>query len=71
MQGYVFWCVSRRGFSLVVYADWTPVQVHPRVVQLVSRVSTRIFVGNGMERNEDWMDISSNVSTARLNQCLI
>lgn len=44
--------------------DWTPVTVHPRVVQVVSGVSTRVFVGNDMEKNAEWMEISSNVSTS-------
>ncbi|KAH8802448.1 cytochrome P450 [Xylogone sp. PMI_703] len=44
--------------------NWTAIQVHPRAVRVVTRISTRVFVGNGMERNEDWLDISSNYTKA-------
>lgn len=39
--------------------DWLPIQVYPKVLRLVSRVNGKIFVGNGLHQNEEWISISS------------
>lgn len=40
--------------------DWFPIQVYPKVLRLVSRVNGKIFVGNGLHQNEEWIKISCN-----------
>ncbi|KAJ4302890.1 hypothetical protein N0V90_001781 [Kalmusia sp. IMI 367209] len=40
--------------------DWTPVKVHPTVLRLVSRINTKLLIGNGLEKNADWIDISAS-----------
>lgn len=43
------------------FADWSPVQVYPKVLRLVSRINTKILVGNGLQENDEWIDISASV----------
>ncbi|KAF2439158.1 cytochrome P450 [Karstenula rhodostoma CBS 690.94] len=40
--------------------DWTPIKVHPTVLRLVSQINTKLLVGNGLEKNKDWIDISAS-----------
>ena len=42
--------------------DWSPIQVYPKILRLVSRVNAKIFVGNGLHKNEEWIEIRCNVS---------
>ena len=42
--------------------DWFPIQVYPKILRLVSRVNAKIFVGNDLHKNEEWIEISCNVS---------
>ena len=42
--------------------DWSPIQVYPKILRLVSRVNAKIFVGNGLHKNEEWIEITCNVS---------
>jgi hypothetical protein len=50
------------------FADWTPITVYPKVLRLVSRINTKILVGNGLDRNEEWIDISASVSQVSRKQ---
>ncbi|KAK1141873.1 hypothetical protein N8T08_008386 [Aspergillus melleus] len=42
--------------------DWHAIQVYPKILRLVSRVNGRIFVGNPLHQNEEWINISCNAS---------
>ena len=44
------------------FVDWSPVKVYPTVLRLVSRINTKILVGNGLQENDEWIDISAAVS---------
>ena len=48
--------------SLTKFADWSTVQVYTKVLRLVSRINTKILVGNGLQDNDEWVDISASVS---------
>lgn len=52
-------------FSSYIYADyldfqdnWTPTKVHSIFLNLVARISARIFVGFPLCRNKDWLETS-------------
>ena len=36
--------------------------MYAKVLRLVSRVNTKILVGNGLQDNDEWVDISASVS---------
>ncbi|KAL2065352.1 hypothetical protein VTL71DRAFT_3022 [Oculimacula yallundae] len=38
--------------------DWTPITLYDTVLRLVCRVSGKVFVGPGLNRNAEWIDIS-------------
>ncbi|PNY24453.1 Ent-kaurene oxidase [Tolypocladium capitatum] len=40
--------------------DWTPVKWHPFALRVITQLSGRAFVGPGINRQERWMDTSSN-----------
>ncbi|CAI6341371.1 unnamed protein product [Periconia digitata] len=40
--------------------DWTTVKVYPSILRLVSRINTKILVGNGLDQNNDWVEISAS-----------
>ncbi|KAF2259656.1 cytochrome P450 [Lojkania enalia] len=40
--------------------DWTPIKVHPTVLRLVSKINTKLLIGNGLEKNKEWIDISAS-----------
>ena len=61
MQRYVF-SSFQFWYILIYFADWSPVKVYPKVLRLVSRINAKILVGNGLQENEDWIDISASVS---------
>ena len=60
MQRYPSTHVQTRIFSHNI--DWSPIQVYPKILRLVSRVNAKIFVGDGLHKNEEWIEISCNVS---------
>jgi hypothetical protein len=47
--------------KVFTYTDWQPCVVYPKILRLVSRTNTKIFVGNGLHENEEWIDITSKV----------
>ena len=56
-------CVFKAGsFASSHQVDWSPIQVYPKVLRLVSRVNGKVFVGKGLHQNEEWIEISCNVS---------
>ncbi len=44
------------------FADWSPVQVYPKLMRLVSRINTKTLIGNGLQENDEWIDMSTTVS---------
>ncbi|KAF1974320.1 cytochrome P450 [Bimuria novae-zelandiae CBS 107.79] len=40
--------------------EWTPIKVHPTVLKLVSKINTKLLIGNGLEKNKEWIDISAS-----------
>ncbi|ROW10520.1 hypothetical protein VMCG_01974 [Cytospora schulzeri] len=40
--------------------DWTPLTLKPFVLELVARLSSRIFVGTELCRNKEWLDLAKN-----------
>ena len=55
-------------FNKTDITEWLPMTVYPKVLRLVSRVNGKIFVGNGLYQNEEWIDISCNVSASKNNE---
>ncbi|KAM7212308.1 Cytochrome P450 [Rhypophila decipiens] len=41
-------------------ADWTPLHVHDAVVNIVARVSSRMFGGTDLSTNKEWVDATIN-----------
>ncbi|KAI2636616.1 cytochrome P450 [Xylaria nigripes] len=39
--------------------DWTPIDLHERLLRVVAQASARIFVGYPMCRNEEWLECST------------
>ncbi|KAH9907589.1 putative cytochrome P450 [Xylariomycetidae sp. FL2044] len=39
--------------------EWTPIDLHEKLLRVVAQASARIFVGYPMCRNEDWLDCST------------
>ncbi|KAI0894638.1 putative cytochrome P450 [Annulohypoxylon nitens] len=39
--------------------DWTPIDLHDKLLRVVAQASARIFVGYPMCRNEEWLDCST------------
>ncbi|KAI5861410.1 putative cytochrome P450 [Durotheca rogersii] len=39
--------------------DWTPIDLHEKLLRVVAQASARIFVGYPMCRNEEWLDCST------------
>jgi len=52
--------------------DWTPINVYPRALSVVSRINTKTLIGNGLQENDEWIDINTNytknifISSAKL-----
>ncbi len=67
MQRYASWAMCVPSLNQV---DWLPVPVYPKVLRLVSRLNGKIFVGTGLHQNEEWIDISCNVSTMKQTSTL-
>ncbi|EAW13530.1 cytochrome P450 [Aspergillus clavatus NRRL 1] len=42
------------------FKGWTPIQVYPKMLRLVSRINGKIFVGPSLYDNEEWITISCN-----------
>lgn len=53
---------ARSSRSLMKFADWSPVQVYPKLLRVVSRINTKILIGNGLQENDEWIDINTSVS---------
>lgn len=49
-------------------ADWTEVQVYDRIARMVAAVSTRVFVGDELTTNEEWLTTTINY-TVQLVTC--
>ncbi|KAH6721744.1 cytochrome P450 [Leptodontidium sp. MPI-SDFR-AT-0119] len=45
--------------ELPVCQDWTPITAYGTVLRLICRISGRMSVGPSLNRNEEWIDISS------------
>ncbi|KAI1329439.1 cytochrome P450 [Xylariaceae sp. FL0255] len=43
--------------------DWTPVDLHEKLLRVVAQASARIFVGYPMCRNQEWLDCSTKFAT--------
>ncbi|KAI0386473.1 putative cytochrome P450 [Hypomontagnella monticulosa] len=43
--------------------DWTPIDLHDKLLRIVAQASARIFVGYPMCRNEEWLDCSTKFAT--------
>ena len=39
--------------------DWTPIDLHEKLLRVVAQASARIFVGFPMCRNEEWLECST------------
>ncbi|KAI0178730.1 putative cytochrome P450 [Hypoxylon sp. FL1284] len=39
--------------------DWTPIDLHDKLLRVVAQASARIFVGYPLCRNEEWLDCST------------
>ncbi|KAK5626397.1 hypothetical protein RRF57_002112 [Xylaria bambusicola] len=39
--------------------EWTPIDLHDKLLRVVAQASARIFVGRHMCRNEEWLDCST------------
>ncbi|KAL4977327.1 cytochrome P450 [Aspergillus desertorum] len=46
--------------ELPTSTDWTEIDISTRIVRVICRVSGRAFVGTGLHRNEEWINISCN-----------
>ena len=46
----------------MLLVDWTPVKVYPRALRVVSRINTKTLIGNGLQENDEWIDINTSVS---------
>ncbi|KAI1639434.1 cytochrome P450 [Biscogniauxia mediterranea] len=43
--------------------DWTPIDLHDKLLRIVAQASARIFVGNPMCRDDEWLDCSVKFAT--------
>lgn len=43
--------------------EWTPIDLHDKLLRVVAQASARIFVGYPMCRNEEWLDCSTKFAT--------
>ncbi|KAL8294583.1 hypothetical protein RB597_007785 [Gaeumannomyces tritici] len=43
--------------------DWAEVTIYPGLLDVVARVSSRIFLGPGLCRNLEWLDITKNFAS--------
>ena len=43
-------------------SDWSEIDISTQMLRLTARVSGKAFVGTGLHRSEEWIDISCNVS---------
>lgn len=50
------YCIELR--KLTCPLDWTEVTYKPKLLQLVARVSSRVFIGPELCANEEWLDIT-------------
>ncbi|KAL4939386.1 hypothetical protein BDV06DRAFT_214358 [Aspergillus oleicola] len=46
--------------ELPTSTDWTEVDISTQILRVICRVSGRAFVGTGLHRNDEWIDISCN-----------
>jgi cytochrome P450 len=47
------------GLLLTLALDWTPIDLHEKLLRVVAQASARIFVGYPMCRNEEWLECST------------
>jgi hypothetical protein len=40
--------------------EWTPIQLHPKILRIIALLSGRTFVGLPLCRNEEWIDATIN-----------
>lgn len=57
----ITWWVSK----LTEGTEWSEIDISTQILRVIARVSGRAFVGTGLHRNEEWIDISCNVSHQR------
>ncbi|GKZ51835.1 hypothetical protein AbraIFM66951_007436, partial [Aspergillus brasiliensis] len=48
-------------------SDWTPVFIYPKLVNIIAKVSGRIFVGPELCRDADYLDTAINYTTELVN----
>ena len=48
-------------------SDWTPVLIYPKLVNIIAKVSGRIFVGPELCRNAEYLDTAINYTTELVN----
>ncbi|KAL4970622.1 cytochrome P450 [Aspergillus stella-maris] len=46
--------------ELPTSTEWTEVDISTQILRVICRVSGRAFVGTGLHRNDEWIDISCN-----------
>jgi len=46
-----------------ILSEWTPYKPHPTTMRIVSRISSRLFVGEALCRQKRWLDITLNFSS--------
>ncbi|KAH8430912.1 cytochrome P450 [Aspergillus melleus] len=47
--------------------DWTPVFIYPKLINIIAKVSGRIFVGPELSRDKDYLDTAVNYTTELVN----
>ncbi|CAJ2505364.1 Uu.00g127580.m01.CDS01 [Anthostomella pinea] len=47
--------------------EWTPIDLHDKLLRVVAQASARIFVGYPMCRNEEWLDCSTSFAMDAMN----
>jgi ent-kaurene oxidase len=52
---------------LTMALEWTPIDLHEKLLRVVAQASARIFVGYPMCRNEEWLDCSTKFAMDAMN----
>ncbi|KAL8296103.1 hypothetical protein RB600_001545 [Gaeumannomyces tritici] len=53
------------GEVLGASSDWIEAAIYPQVLEIIARLSSRVFLGSEVCRNEEWLDITKNFTVAQ------
>lgn len=53
-------CTAWLGCQLIIAPDWKEHHLYTEILDIVARISARVFLGEHVCRNQDWLDITKS-----------